>query len=58
MKYPGKEKRLSKKAQKKIESFLDMQDWNKFYEDRIFGGQIFEEAKRIEDDLHNRIGEI
>lgn len=54
MKYKGKERRISKRAQKKINEFLEIEEWNKFYEDRVFGGEIFDEVKHIEDDMFER----
>ena len=61
MKYKGKERRVSKRTQKKINEFLDIEEWNQFYEDRVFGGEIFDEVKHIEDDMfgkNRRITEI
>jgi hypothetical protein len=61
MNYKGKHKnKSSKKAQRKLNEFLEIEEWNQFYEDRIFGGEIFDEVKHIEDDLfrNSKYGEI
>lgn len=54
MKYKDKERRLSRKAKQNIRDFLELDDWNSFYEDRMFGGQLFDEANKIEKDVLRR----
>lgn len=51
MKYPGKERKLSWKNSKRKEELLGLQDWDDFIEDRMFGGEIFDEVNKIENDI-------
>ncbi|MFP4111920.1 MAG: hypothetical protein ACLFPQ_02645 [Candidatus Woesearchaeota archaeon] len=53
---------MKSKKQKKLYEFLNGKDFNKFDEDRFFGGELMDEAKNIHRDLlwfeHGDLGEI
>ena len=54
MNYKHKEKKLSPKVKKRIETLLGVEEWNNFYEDRFFGGELFEEVNSIEKEKFER----